>query len=73
MINRGGGCLTPPPAKPPAQIAAETGCSLLSTHMASGEREGAESTSQSRWDPPIYQFHSLGLFLSNQGLQPSTD
>lgn len=47
------------------------GDSLLSTCMGQGGARGIQvPTDQSKGDPPIYQHHSLGLFLSNQGLGP---
>lgn len=70
VANRTGAVSIPPSVKPRVQIAAETGCSLLSTHMGQWGKGYVEPTDQSKWDPPIYHHDSVGLFLSNLELRP---
>lgn len=70
VVSKAEAVSAPPSIKPQAQIAAETGRSLLSTHRASGEGGcGAHRPKQVGPTDRTTSFFGLGLFLSNQGLR----
>lgn len=70
MVNRGRAVSTPPSAKPQAQTAVETGCSLLSTHM--GQWGKGVRSSLAKAMGPTDIILDITLLFGSAPVQPGT-